>query len=131
MLPIQFRYIESFLTNCDLKKKVKKIWTSNIYELLITHVIVGHTELIFFHFPIFFTKTNQQNELKFLQIIAIYILDFHNFFPKNLSFSLRGISFFKKHAFVNNKRAVIARNFREKQFWENRKFEIKQNASAQ
>ena len=37
----------------------------------------------FFHFSIFSSKTNQQNELKFLQIIAIYHLHYHDFSPKN------------------------------------------------
>ena len=40
----------------------------------------------FFHFSIFSSKTNQKNELKFLQIIAIYILRYHDFSPKNCVF---------------------------------------------
>ena len=47
----------------------------------------------------FFWKTSQQNGLKFLEIIAIYILHYHDFFQKNWSFSLGVISFKKKAAF--------------------------------
>ena len=36
----------------------------------------------FFHFSIFCLKTNQQNELKFLQFVAIYILHYHDFSQK-------------------------------------------------
>ena len=38
----------------------------------------------FFHFLIFYSKTNQQNEFKFVQIIAIYILHYHDFCQKKL-----------------------------------------------
>ena len=37
----------------------------------------------FIHFPIFFSKNNQPNGLKFSQIIAIYILHYRDFSPKN------------------------------------------------
>ena len=36
---------------------------------------------------IFYLKTNQQNEFKFLKIIAIYILHYHDFSRKNWPFS--------------------------------------------
>ena len=88
MLHIRFRYIEPFSRNYDLKKKSKKFLTSNISDIYaqrtrpttiknlplqrilehlvnFTPVIVGHTKLIFS------SKTNEQNEFKFLQIKAI------------------------------------------------------------
>ena len=37
----------------------------------------------FLHFSIFVSKNNQQNGLKFSQIIAIYILHYRDFSPKN------------------------------------------------
>ena len=37
----------------------------------------------FFHFSIFISKNKKQNEFKFLKIIAIYILHYHDFFQKN------------------------------------------------
>ena len=37
----------------------------------------------FFHFSIFSTKPNQQNEFKFLEIKAIYNLHHHDFSPKD------------------------------------------------
>ena len=50
----------------------------------------------FFNFLIFFSKTNQKNGTKFSQIIAIYILHYHDFSPKNWPSSLGVISLKKK-----------------------------------
>ena len=40
-------------------------------------------DLIFFGFQFFLSKTSEQNGFKFLKIIAIYILHYHDFFQKN------------------------------------------------
>ena len=53
----------------------------------------------FFHFFIFSSKTNQQNEFKFLQIKAIYTLHYHDFSQKIWPFGLGVISFLKKTRF--------------------------------
>ena len=120
MLPIRFRYIEPFSRNYDLKKGYKNFILKYLWNLWTNHFAQGTRprtiqnlprqgilkrlskfyfrnrwtcKTNFIHFSFFFSKTNQQNELKFLQIIAIYILHYHDFSRKNWPFSLGVISF--------------------------------------
>ena len=65
----------------------------------------------FFHFLIFLSKTNQQNELKFLQIIAIYILHYHEFFKKIDRLVWELLALKNKHIFVNNKKSRLLEYF--------------------
>ena len=50
--------------------------------MIFTPVIVRHRKLIFFRFSIFSSKTSRQSGLKFLEIKAIYILHYYDFFQK-------------------------------------------------
>ena len=134
---IRFRYIELFSKNYDLKKRYKNfnlkyrrnLWTDHVAQRTqprsIQNLPLGQIskrlsqfysrnrstyKTHFFHFSNFFSKNNQQNGLKFSQIIAIYILHYRDFSPQNWPFSLGVISFKKKkHLFGNNKRTAIAR----------------------
>ena len=127
MPPIWFRYIEPFSRNYDLKKRLKNFNLKYLRNLL-TNRFVQRTrsrtmqnlplegiskrlsqfysrnrstyKTHVFHFSIFFSKNNQQNRLKFSPIIAIYILHYHDFSPKNWPFSLEVISFKKKNTFL-------------------------------
>ena len=109
--------MEPFSRKYDLKKKVQKILTSNISEIYgpiilpkdldrelskiylykelwsVTSGIVGHTKLIFFIFQFFHQKTNQQNELKTLQIKAIYTLHYHDFSPFDQNLTVKFVSY--------------------------------------
>ena len=132
MLPIRFRYIEPFSRDYDFKKNFNlkyrwNLWTNHfaqrtrprtIQNLPLQGILKRLSQFYsrnrwsykthFFHFSIFFSKTNQQNKFKFLQIIAIYNLHYHDFSPNSWQFSLGVISLKKTHVFVNNKRTAIA-----------------------
>ena len=87
MLPIRFRYIEPFWWYYDLKKKVKKTLTSNIYEIYRTIILpkeVDH-ELtkIYLHKEFWRDKVNLTFVIVGCTKLILFIFQILGFFNKN------------------------------------------------